>query len=275
MEIAFFVIAVIGLLALTSQSASGAAIPGRTQYGVVANPPPQAWSPQPAGNFSVPQVPSQGSNIDGVLFSGGAAIGTAVATGAITSSAAASVAAGGTATFLGMGVATAVPVVGAAIAVAVAIASAIYKAHKARLQGATNENEAVDRYIPVFDSFVKQATDAYNSGQISAGQCAQICQQFDQALYQTFRGFVGHPGTAWSDTAGMAGKCDKSCTVGCCVYFGDLGPVLNNISYVLGFPTSKWGKGDPRISGRTVTVPKVYPSKYSRFTRPLYSITLK
>jgi hypothetical protein len=73
---------------------------------------------------------------------------------------------------------------------------------------------------------------------------------------------------------GMAGQCNKSCTVGCCVYFGDLGPVLNNISYVLGYPTGKWGAGDPRISGRTITVPTVYPSTYSSFTRPSYRITL-
>jgi hypothetical protein len=264
MEIAFLVIAVIGLLALTQSG--GGQVQGNLQY-TPNQPyePPQPWSPSPAGSFNVPMVPSQSANIDGALLQGGAQIGTTVAQQAVKSS-------GGA---LGMSAATAVPVIGAAIGAAVAIGAALLAAHKARLQGATNENQAVDQYVPVFDSFVKQVTDAYNAKQIPASQCAQLCQQFDQAIYQAFRGFVGHPGTAWSDTNGMAGKCDKTCTVGCCVYFGDLGPVLNNISYVLGFPTSKWGKGDPRISGRTVTVPKVYPSKYSAYTRPLYTITLK
>lgn len=263
MEIAFLVIAVIGLLALTSGSAS-AAPTQYTQSGVVANPLPSTWTPQIAGPTGVPMVPSQSANIDGALFSGAGQIGTTVASQTVKSS-------GGA---LGMSAATAVPVIGAAIGVAVAIGGALLAAHKARLAGATNENQAVDQYVPVFDSFVKQVTAAYNAKQIPAAQCASLCQQFDQAIYQAFKGFVGKPGTAWSDTNGMAGKCDKTCTVGCCVYFGDLGPVLNNISAVLGYQTSKWGKGDPRISGRTVTVPKVYPSKYSSYSRESYSITL-
>jgi hypothetical protein len=210
-------------------------------------------------------VPSTGANIDGALMGGAASVGTQVTSQAIKSS-------GGS--FLGMSASTAIPVVGAAIGVAAGIATALLKAHNARLQGAKNENAAVDQYIPVFDSFVKAIVQAYNSKQCTASEAAMACQQFDQQLYQKFRSFVGQPGTAWNDSTGMAGKCDKSCTVGCCVYFGDLGPVLNNISFVLGFPTSKWGRGDPRISGRTITVPKVYPSKYSSFSRELYTITL-
>lgn len=272
MEIAFFVIAVIGLLALSQSGAlaqSGSAVSGSPVYspnqqGVLATPQPQTWSPQPAISFPPPMVPSQSANVDGALLQGGAQIGTTVAAQGIKSSG----------SFLGMAASTAIPVVGAAIAVAVSIAASLLAAHKARLKGATTENQAVDQYVPVFDSFVSKIVNAYNTKQISAAQCAQACQQFDQALYQTFRGFVGRPGTAWSDTNGMGGKCDKTCTVGCCVYFGDLGPVLNNISFVLGFPTGKWGQGDPRISGRTITVPKVYPSRYSAYSRALYTIQL-
>ena len=201
-------------------------------------------------------VPSQSANVDGALATGAASIGTNVLakTGLIA--------------------AKAVPIVGSIVAVGAAIAGALLAAHKARLQGATNENMAVDQYVPVFDSFVKQLVQAYNSKQIDKATAANAAQQFDHYIYQTFRSFVGKPGTAWNDGAGMAGKCDKTCTVGCCVYFGDLGPVLNNISYVLGFPTGKWGAGDPRINGRTITVPKVYPSKYSKLSRDLYTLTL-
>jgi hypothetical protein len=201
-------------------------------------------------------VPSQSANVDGALITGTASVGTAVLAKT------------------GLEAAKAVPIVGAVVAVAAAIATALLAAHKARLQGATNENQAVDQYVPVFDSFVKQTTQAYHSKQITAAQAAQICQQFDHYIYQTFRSFVGKPGTQWNDSVGMAGKCDKQCTVGCCIYFGICGPTLNNMSYVLGFPTGKWGAGDPRISGRVVTVPKMYPSKYSKYTRELYTVTL-
>ena len=229
-------------------------------------PPPQAYTPVAAAPFNPPQVPYTGSNVDGAILTGTAAVGT----GVLNAAGNASSAAAGGATALS----AAVPIVGAAIAAAVAIGTALLAAHKARLTGATNENQAVDQWVPVFDSFVSQAVGAYNAKQISASTCANICQQFDQFLYSKLRSFVGQPGTQWSDSVGKAGQCNSSCTVGCCVYWQDLSVVLNDISYVLGFPTGKWGAGDPRINGRTITVPKVYPSKYSSYTRALYTIHL-
>jgi hypothetical protein len=208
-------------------------------------------------------TPSTGANVTGQVLQGSAQIGTTVASQAVKSTGLA-----------GVGLTAATAGIAAGVGIIVGIATTLLAQHKARLQGAKNENAAVDQYVPVFDSFVKSITAAYNAKQCTAAQAAQVCQQFDQALYQTFRGFVGQPGTSWNDQTGMAGKCDKTCTVGCCVYFGDLGPVLNNISFVLGFPTGKWGSGDPRISGRTITVPKVYPSKYSSYSRELYTLKL-
>lgn len=263
MEIAFLVIAVIGLLALTAGSSASAATTPMVQQGVTANPQPQTWTPQPAGNFGVPMVPSQSANIDGAIFSGAGQVGTQVASQAVKSTGLA-----------GVGLSAATAGIAAGVGIIVGIATTLLAQHKARMTGAKNENAAVDQYVPVFDSFVKAIVQAYNSKQCTAQQAATACQQMDQYIYQTFRSFVGQPGTQWNDTSGMAGKCDKTCTVGCCVYFGDLGPVLNNISAVLGFQTSKWGKGDPRISGRTITVPKVYPSKYSSYSRELYTVTL-
>lgn len=266
MEIAFLVIAVIGLLALTSNAGASNTQQGGIPGSAVAPPPvyvgqsapypgPTTYTPTPAPSFQPPMTPSTGANVNGQLLTGSAQVGTSVlsATKAVGS---------------------ALPVVGAAIAVTAAIAAALLAAHQKRLTDAKNENAAVDQWIPVFDSFVTSVVNAYNSQQISAAQAAQICQQFDQTLYSRFKSFVGQPGTAWNDQSGMAGKCDKTCTVGCCVYYGDLGPVLNNMSYVLGYPTGKWGQGDPRINGRTITCPKVYPSKYSSYSRALYTVTL-
>jgi hypothetical protein len=280
MEIAFLVIAVIGLLALTGGGSfsgnaniqpgggvpgvfpgeGGGVVPPAPVYVAGAATPPQynsAYTPTPASQYVPPNSPSTGAAIGSTALTSGAAIG-------------------GSALVLGhLGIAaSAVPVVGIVISAVAAVAAALLAAHEKRLTGAKNENEAVDQWIPVFDSFVTSVVNAYNNKTIDAYHAAMICQQFDQTLYSKFRGFVGQPGTAWNDSTGMQGKCDTTCTVGCCVYFGDLGPVLNNISYVLGYPTGKWGQGDPRINGRTITCPKVYPSKYSSYSRDLYTVTL-
>lgn len=260
MEVAFFVIAVLGLLALTGASSGGG---GTSSASYVPQPgyPPSTYTPSPAAQFGAPMTPSTQANVGAPIMAGTAAIGTQIQAQSASNN---------------DGTASTAAVAGvAAIAVVGAVVASLLKAHQARLTGATNENMAVDRYIPVFDSFVQALVAAWNSGQATAAQCAQACQQFDQYIYNAFRSLVGPPGTAWNDSTGMAGQCNKGCTVGCCVYFGDLGPVLNNISYVLGYPTSKWGKGDPRISGRTITVPKVFPSKYSPYTRALYTVTLR
>lgn len=269
MDVAFLVIAVIGLLALTGGGNIGGGLHVTSGGGAMPPLPPEpssTWTPVIAPPQGLPMVPSQSANIDGAIFTGAGQIGTQVASKAVTQGATGALSLGATAATAG---------IAAGVGIIVGIATTLLAQHKARLQGAKNENQAVDQYVPVFDSFVKQVVDAYNSRQCTAAQAANVCQQFDQYLYKTFRSFVGQPGTNWNDQTGMAGKCDKSCTVGCCVYFGDLGPVLNNISAVLGFQTSKWGHGDPRINGRTIVVPKVYPSKYSSYSRELYTITLK
>lgn len=258
MELAFLVIAVIGLLALSSASGGGS-VSGQVQYRPASGGPPQTWSPTPAQQFQAPMTPSTSAALEGSLLSGAAQIGTQANQQSVNN---------------GDRSQTEGAAIGAGIGIAVSIVASLLAAHAARLKGATNENQAVDQYIPVFDSFVKQLETLWNNGTASAQQLATAAQQFDRYLQNAFRNLVGPPGTAWNDSSGMSGLCDKSCTVGCCVYYGDLAPVLNNISYVLGFPTGRWGQGDPRISGRTITVPKVYPSKYSQYSRGMYSITL-
>lgn len=159
---------------------------------------------------------------------------------------------------------------------AAAIVNALLSAHYARLKGATNENTAALQIVPTFDSFVTKLVGMVNTGQVPKSTAAPALAAFDQQVYQQLRSLVNAPGTAWSDTAGMAGQCDKTCTVGCCLYFSDLGPPLSLLRYAMGDPTGKWGQGDPRLSadGRTVTVPKVYPGKYSKYTRASYALTI-
>lgn len=261
MEIAFLVIAVIGLLALTGSAQAQSVSPQAVSY----QPPPTPWRPSLPSSTGAPMVPSTGANVSGQLFSGAAQIGTQVGTQAVKASGAVA----------GLGLTAATAGIGAAVGIVVSVAAALLKAHQARLKGAKNENQALDMYIPVFDSFVSQLAQAYNSRQTTAADAAAAAQQFDRSLYNSLRALTGGPGTAWNDVTGMAGKCDKGCTASCCIYFGALGPVLNDISSVLGFPTGKWGGSDSgRISGRTITAPKIFPSKYSSFTREAYTLNL-
>ena len=154
---------------------------------------------------------------------------------------------------------------------------ALLAAHSARLAGAKNENAAVAQVISPFDDFVKQAVQYYNTGQASPTDFVNYVAQFDAKLYSYMKSFVGHPGTAWDDTEGMAGKCDKKCTAACCVYYGDLGPVLSNLITAAG-GQGKWGANDPRLSmqagGAVIQVPEVFASKYGGVDRKGYSITL-
>jgi hypothetical protein len=166
-----------------------------------------------------------------------------------------------------------IPVVGAAIQ---AIGAQLLAQHQARLKGATNENNAALTIVPAFDDFVSRLVAAYKSGQLSASQTAGYLQSFDQSMYQQLRSLVGPPGTAWSDANGMAGKCDKTCTVSCCLYYSDLGPPLSLMRCILGDQSGQWGASDPRINlnARTVQVPRVYPGKYSNYSRAGYTVQL-
>lgn len=272
MEIAFFVIAALGLLALTGSSSGGGAAgavlpPHGTSFVPIdqAIPDQPPWQPSLPTVYQPPMVPSTSSNVTGTVMNGGAQIGTQVASQALKSSGA----------IAGVGLTAATAGIAAGVGIIVGLATSLLQAHAARLKGAKNENQAVDQYIPVFDDFVKQVTDAYNQKKITAAQCAQVCQQFDKYLYSAFRGLVGAPGTSWSDNPT---GCNKQCTVGCCFYFYGLSSSLQGISKVLGFPTTGFAANYANqylISGRTVKFNSINPGKYSSFSRPVYYITLK
>jgi hypothetical protein len=119
MEIAFLIIAVIGLLALTGGGNVSANI--QPNY-VTANPPPDPWTPTASSPYQPPMLPSTGANVSGQLFQGAASAGTSIA-----SAAGKSLALGGIAT---AGIA-------AGVGIAIGVAASLYAAHKARLQGAS------------------------------------------------------------------------------------------------------------------------------------------
>jgi hypothetical protein len=158
--------------------------------------------------------------------------------------------------------------------------------HSARLAGAKTENAAIPQVVSAFDADISEIVSAYNTGVATDQQVMQALVSVDNDITNYLKsGIVSNgkfrPGTMWDATTGFAGKCNKNCTAGCCVYYGDLGPVLSLIAVaVSGQPIhSQWGTNDPRWKGSvgnaTIQVPKVFSSKYGGVDREGYTIVLK
>jgi hypothetical protein len=145
--------------------------------------------------------------------------------------------------------------------------------HSKRLAGAKTENQAVAQVIPAYDADLQQINASFRAGAITASQAIAALQQVAQQIKSYLMQQVGKPGTSWNESVGMAGQCNKDCTVGCCVWFSDLGPGLSNSSVALGGPIiGGWGHGDPRLQGTKVQVPTVYTSKYGLPNRAGYTL---
>lgn len=164
---------------------------------------------------------------------------------------------------------SAIPIAGAVIGIAAAIVGPLIAAHKARIAGATNENSHNAAMTALFDQAISQLVSYWNRSHDKAGTLSEL-QQLQQYMYTTMKSHTGAAGTAWSDSVGQAGQCNRQCTAGCCIYWGDFAgggsPAYTGIN---GFAAAVQNGGR-----RSVTMPKVYPSKYSSFSRPLYTVTL-
>lgn len=158
--------------------------------------------------------------------------------------------------------------------------------HSARLQGAKTENAAIPQVVSAFDADIQEIVSAYNSGAATPQEVLSAVQSVDNDITNYLKsGIVSsgkfRPGTSWDAATGFSGKCNKVCTAGCCVYYGDLGPVLSLIALaVSGQPLySQWDSNDPRWSGTvgnaSIQVPKVFSSKYGGANREGYTISLK
>jgi hypothetical protein len=170
----------------------------------------------------------------------------------------------------GLAASSAIPIAGAVIGVVGAIVGPLLAAHRARIAGATSENSHNAAVTALFDQAIPQIVAYWNKTHDKAGSIGEL-KQLQQYLYTTMKGRVGQAGTHWDDATGVAGKCNKACTAGCCIYYGDFAgggaPAYTGINGLIS-AVQNGGR-------RSVTMPKVYPGKYSSFTRPLYTVTLK
>lgn len=150
--------------------------------------------------------------------------------------------------------------------------------HSARLTGAKNENQAADQAIPAYDADIKQVVASYQAGQITAAQAISALQSVDANIKAYLKSQVGAAGTAWDGS----GNCNKSCTVGCCIYYNDLhSGIVGPDPAVQGGKIMDGATGlIPLIaSGKAGTcwIPEVYPPSdkaYGNYTRAGYNITV-
>lgn len=146
------------------------------------------------------------------------------------------------------------------VAQAGGLVQGLLAAHRVRLKDATDENHAASLAIPAFDSSIVGIADAFDNGQISASDALQALQGIDQQTMGYLQQQVGKPGTAWSTSS--SGVCDKTCTVGCCVYNTFLHPVTVRMAQLL-----QSGSG-------TLHVPSIPTNKYGFPARPGYDVPI-
>jgi hypothetical protein len=216
--------------------------------GVPALAPPYMAAP--------PQLAFGGQVVDNLAMEG-----VGVASDALESSLAKS----------GSSLASAIPFIGTAIS---SIVGGLLAAHQARLQGATTENQQVAKAVPSFYQTAIAIVNAWNAGRISRADAINGWQQLDQATYTALRQFVGKPGTAWNSSA--SGVCDKTCTVGCCIYNTWLHPDIVGTSgrrgvaaILAGGPSSPiWSGGKKGFGG-------IPTNKYNFPGYPSVTVTLR
>jgi hypothetical protein len=133
--------------------------------------------------------------------------------------------------------------------------------HSVRLKDATNENSAATSAIPAFTQDVQEVVAAFNKGTLDAAEATSFLQQQQQAVYTFLKKQVGPAGTAWKEGGG---SCDKTCTVGCCLYYTFVNVVANRFYSILqaaSYPA-------------TLKLPQTFSSKYGYPGSPSLSLTI-
>ena len=157
----------------------------------------------------------------------------------------------------------------AVIQQALSVATGLWHSHVIRATDAKNENDAVAQVIPQWDRYFVAIIQAYNAGEATRDQALSGLQSMDQQTQQELHQFVGKPGTSWDSKPpqrcgdGYAAICDKTCTVGCCVY-----------KAYLSRPTDCAMQAIASGKGRSVTRGTIQGSKYGLPTFPSYTVQI-
>jgi hypothetical protein len=168
-----------------------------------------------------------------------------------------------------------IPVVGPVLGPLIgAIGGAFFGASARRAAQAKTENAAVNQLMPAAISSIQGIVAQVQAGQLdvssASAQLDQVVSDFASAIQQ----FSGTPGSAMTPCAPVAGggcansagygstKCDKNCTVGCCMLCSWLTPTICRIKELLASPT-----------GGTISIPPSGGSGYGYSGTSGFSIT--
>jgi hypothetical protein len=146
------------------------------------------------------------------------------------------------------------------IGAVVGIALSLLAQHTARVKGATNENGAAAQIVQPFDSDIQEIVAAFNAGQVSASDALTAFAKVDAQVLAYLQAHVGAAGTQWN---AAPKACDRSCTVGCCLYYFDLHPAILKLVQAIQSGTAQ-----------TVKVPQIFASKYGLAARPSYLLNV-
>lgn len=175
-----------------------------------------------------------------------------------------------------------IPIIGIGIGLVTALIAGFWSAHEARAKGAKTENAQVSSAVQAFDQTMKAIFAAANSSDpaqnISAAQAIQAVENAYSQFWNGVCSFTKGPGRAdtsncgancggpTSTSAPCAGmpyghKCDKDCTVSCCVGCQDIKPSVDMAVAVFS------------AGGGTVQICNVAGDSYGLSSRGSYSLT--
>ena len=167
------------------------------------------------------------------------------------------------------------------IGIAIGIATILWKKHEARIKGAQTENAGWNNITAAFVDTIQGIFNAYNQKQLSGDQAATELLAMRDLIKQSGLQFNHMPGVNWSG-GGFTGdstqkyytvKCDKHCTVGCCVYNGVIAPAINNaVALMQGKPYIGKANTTPG-DGSTMQVPTIFGSKYGLTQVSAFTLT--
>lgn len=161
------------------------------------------------------------------------------------------------------------------IGIVAGIAVMLWTQHVQRMKDAQSENQAWNIIYPDWSNIIQQIFSAFNSGQIDANTAMAEVDTLRGLVYQDAQRFKNEPGISWS--GGMQGsvplgltssqriwqvQCNKSCTIGCCLFSGVVGPNTERAKALLsGAPVAVFATGQMQmVRTSSFAVPAIPPN---------------
>jgi hypothetical protein len=123
------------------------------------------------------------------------------------------------------------------IGIAIGVAIVLWAKHEARIKDAKTENAAMNIIAPGWIETINGIIAEYNNGGIDGPTAAAELAQLTSLVYASLQRYNHMPGINWAGGAGQPGlrsqkpgtvRCDKHCTIGCCLFNNIIGPATNN-----------------------------------------------